>query len=222
MLLLLRSHRLSLSLPPHFTTPKKSILFFKKVSSTRCYVVWYLLCRCALCGGRCDGLCNNTYTTRWDRHLNVAGGKSSCPSDAFPFIPTGQHALSLSVDLKTMDEKTGFGLALDPLLLNSCSVGNRMTTWCHQILFLDSLKDWKKQVALFYFLTRTAFSSSPGTNLDDVRCETSSRYELEAPVPFLLFAVGIFSMLCCSSHKQQAGLVLGKRVLSSEGKQRLS
>lgn len=128
MLLLLRSHRLSLSLPPHFTTPKKSILFFKKASSTRCYVVWYLLCRCALCGGRCDGLCNNTYTTRWDRHLSVAGGKSSCPSDAFPFIPTGQHALSLSVDLKTMDEKTGFGLALDPLLLNSCSVGNRMTT----------------------------------------------------------------------------------------------
>lgn len=77
-------------------------------------------------------------------------------------------------------------------------------------------------MALFCFLTRTAFSSSPGTNLDDVPCETSSRYELEAPVPFLLSAVGIFSMLCCNSHKQQAGLALGKRVLSSEGKQRLS
>lgn len=72
-------------------------------------------------------------------------------------------------------------------------------------------------MALFYFLTRTAFSSNPGTNLDDVPCETNSRYELEAPVPFLLFAVGIFSMLRCNSHKQQAGLVLGKRVLSSEG-----
>lgn len=71
MLLLLRSHRLSLSLPPHFTTPKKSILFFKKVSSTHCYVVWYLLCHCALCGGRCDGLCNNTYTTRQDRDTSM-------------------------------------------------------------------------------------------------------------------------------------------------------
>jgi len=79
---------------------------------------------CALLGRMCDRVCYNSSVSRCKSPWHVARGQS-----LVPFHPYPRAALSWSVNLEVMDQRTGLRLALDPARWIPWRVASVLTTW---------------------------------------------------------------------------------------------
>lgn len=115
----------------------------RKAGGTRLYVAWYL--PCLLCSpGRNVWWCVQLLVYHRMSERDPPMQHMPNPPAAlmpFPSYLGGWHCPVFICSLGNDGQRTGFRLASVSLLLSSCGVGNGITMWFSQILFLDSLKD---------------------------------------------------------------------------------